>query len=126
MGCETCGGCGGCGGGGGCGGCRSALYLTEPEVLILEKLGEVAFLPVARRVDTMDPVCFEPLGYAREDVSRILEHLSLKGLVSLDFDKPLTNFDYTAYGAYPLCGSVALTARGQEVLDRLSLQGMEE
>ena len=126
MGCETCGSGGSCGGCGGCGGCHSALYLTEPEILILETLGEVAFLPVARRVDTMEPMCFESLGYASEDVSRILEHLSLKGLVSLDFDKPLTNFDYTAYVGYPLHGSVALTARGQEVLDRLSLQGLEE
>lgn len=77
-------------------------------------------------MDTMEPMCFESLGYASEDISRILEHLSLKGLVSLDFDKPLTNFDYTAYAGYPLHGSVALTARGQEILDRLSLQGMEE
>ena len=49
---------------------------------------------------------------------------SLKGLISLDFDKPLKGFDMSAYAAYPIHGSLALTQRGQTVLELLDYQGI--
>ena len=48
--------------------------------------------------------------------------LEKKGLISLDYDQPLGGCDY---GAYPLRGSFALTARGQRVLELLEIQGIQ-
>ena len=47
-----------------------------------------------------------------------------KSLITLDFDRPLKN--YTPSPGYPIHGSMALTARGQYVLQLLELQGAEE
>ena len=47
-----------------------------------------------------------------------------KGQISLDFDKPLKGFDMSAYAAYPIHGSLALTERGQTVLELLDYQGI--
>ena len=115
--CEKCGGCGG--------GCRRELVLTPPEAALLLRLGEVAFLPVARRYDGETPVCLEEADYTPAEYSEALSWLQLKGLVSLDYDLPLRNFDYAAYGEYPLRGSAALTAAGQEAVEVLELQGAE-
>ena len=56
----------------------------------------------------------------------VLNALSMKGLIRLDYDQPLSNFDYAPYAAFPHHGSMALTARGQGVLDLLEIQGAEE
>ena len=53
----------------------------------------------------------------------ILICLEKKGLISIDFDMPLRGADMSAYGDCPIHGSIALTARGQEVLDVLDKQG---
>ena len=47
-----CGSCSGCGNASGCTGCSNAstLELTGPEVALLRLLGQVAFLPVARKL----------------------------------------------------------------------------
>ena len=50
----------------------------------------------------------------------------LKGLISLDYDIPLKNYDYAEYSAYPVHGSMALTARGQAALDAYEIQGVSE
>ena len=59
-------------------------------------------------------------------IANILRSLESKGLVSLDYHLPLSNFDYSAYAPWPLHGSAALTAAGQEALDSLEVQGIEE
>ena len=98
--CNSCGGCGGnCGS---CGGCAKALELTGMEIDFLEKLGQIPFLPVARRADDMVPVYLEDEDYTREEYSLILQCLEKKGLVSMDYDKPLKLFDDSAYKAYPV------------------------
>lgn len=51
--------------------------------------------------------------------------LGEKGLVSLDYRKPLSGADYSAYRDFPVHGSMALTARGQTVLDLLDLRGAD-
>ena len=48
-----------------------------------------AFLPVARRADDMTPVYLEQQEYTKEEYSLILQALEQKGLISLDYEKPL-------------------------------------
>lgn len=117
MGCENCEGCGGCG--------RREIVLTPPEAALLRRLGEVAFLPVARRYDGETPVYLEEADYAPAEYGEALAWMQLKGLVSLDYDLPLKNFGYAAYGDYPLRGSAALTAAGQEAVEVLEVRGIE-
>ena len=123
MGCgEGCGNrCGGC-----CGGCGRELVLTPGEAAMLRRFAEIPFLPVARRRDAEEPVYLEERERPAEEYSEILSWLSLKGLISLDYDLPLSNFDYAAYAAYPGHGSMALTAAGQRAVELLELQGMGE
>ncbi len=125
--CGQTGGCGSCCGScGSCGGCKPSndLYLTEPELALLQKFAEQPFWPVARRADNLDPVfldCDSP-----ENAKNALQALEQKRVIRIDYDLPLTNFDYTAYQVYPHKGSMALTALGIEVLELLDVQGVVE
>lgn len=123
MGCgEGCGNrCGGC-----CGSCGRELVLTPGEIAMLRRFAEIPFLPVARRRDGEEPVYLEEGERPAEEYSEILSRLALKGLISLDYDLPLSNFDYAAYAPYPVQGSMALTAAGQRAVELLELQGMGE
>lgn len=114
------GNCGGCAGCGNCGG-AGALELTEGEIRLLGKFAQIPFWPVGRRADTETPVCMEE-GMTPE----LLSALALKGLIRLDFDIPLTNFDYAAYADCPHRGSMALTAAGQGAIELLDVQGADE
>ena len=121
----SCGGnCGSCANAGNCSGCAGAgvLELTEAEIGVLERFAQIPFWPVARRADNETPVCLE------EDAMRseLLSALALKGLIRLDFDLPLSNFDYAMYAPYPHRGSMALTVAGQNVIELLDVQGAEE
>ena len=109
-----------------CSGCGKSLSLTQVEMEMLLNLAQIPFLPIARRADSMTPVYLEDDKHTKEEYSLILECLERKGLISLDFDKPLRSFDDGAYRAYPIRGSMALTARGQTVVELLELQGIEE
>ena len=105
-----------------CSGCARELVLSEAEIDFLRRLGEVAFLPVARTLGDLTPVY--PEGDGPENMSLLLEVLEKKSLISLDYDKPLTGFD--GYGDYPVRGSMALTHRGQQVLELIEYQGIVE
>lgn len=105
-----------------CPGCARELVLTQKELDFLRYLGQIPFLPVARKQEDDIPVYLEE--GAPEDVSVLLQCLEKKGLISLDFDKPLTGFDDGAYSAYPIRGSMALTQRGQQVLQLVEYQGV--
>lgn len=119
SGCDHCGGsCGSCGGYG-------TLELNGGEILVLRKLGQIPFLPVARKAEDPQPVYLEDGDCRAEEYSRILQCLEKKGLISLDFDTPLKGFDPAAYREYPIRGSFALTARGQRVLELLEIQGAQ-
>ena len=109
---------------GSCGGCARELVLTEREVAFLGTLGQIPFLPVARKLGDLTPVYLEERELSVEEYSVILQCLEKKGLVSLDFDKPLGGFDDSAYAAYPIRGSMALTERGHIVLKLLERQGI--
>lgn len=119
MGCSKC--SGNCAS---CGGCAGSLELTQAEIGLLEKLGQFSFLPVARRADDMIPVYLEEEEYAREEYSLILQCLEKKGLISIDYGSPLRGADMGAYRGYPVHGSMALTQRGQSVLETLEIQGI--
>lgn len=119
--------CGHCSGNcGHCSGCAGVLELNEGELAFLRKLGQIPFLPVARKASDMNPVYLEDTDYSMEEYSLILACLEKKGLIDLDYHTPLSGFDDSAYLAYPLRGSMSLTARGQAVLELLETQGIQE
>ena len=109
-----------------CGGCARELVLTEKEIEFLNQLGQIPFLPVARKMGDLNPVYLEEGSENCEEYSLILQCLEKKGLISLDFDKPLKGFDEAAYAAFPIRGSMALTERGQKVLEMLDYQGITQ
>ena len=106
----------------GCGGCARELPLSSQELDFLMKFAQIPFLPVARKMGDLEPVYLEP--DAPEDAGLILQCLEKKGLISLDYDKPLKGFDDSAYEAYPIRGSMALTGRGHLVLELIERQGV--
>ena len=107
-----------------CGGCARELVLAEQEIMFLNQLAQIPFLPVARKMGDLNPVYLEEGTEKAGEYSLILQCLEKKGLISLDFDKPLKGFDETAYASYPIRGSIALTERGQKVLEMLDYQGI--
>lgn len=109
-------GCGACCGGT-CGGCAGELTLTRAEIDLLDRLAQTPFLPVTRRMDSETPACPE----AESDA---ILGLHRKGLIELDYDIPLMNYDYRDDPARFCRGSMALTARGQTVVELLEIRGI--
>ena len=105
-----------------CGGCARELTISRQEMDFLMKFAQIPFLPVARKMGDLEPVYLE--ADAPEDAGLILQCLEKKGLISLDYDKPLKGFDDSAYEAYPIRGSMALTERGHLVLELIERQGV--
>jgi len=105
-----------------CSGCARELVLTQKEIDFLLVLGQYAFLPVARTMGDLTPVYLEDGD--REEMSLVLLCLEKKGLISLDYDKPLGGSSMAAYEDYPIRGSMALTERGQKVLELMEYQGI--
>lgn len=118
-------GCGACCGGT-CGGCAGELTLTQAEIDLLDLLAQSPFLPVARRADSETPVCLEAGAATAETWAAAILGLHQKGLIELDYDIPLSNFDYQTYANYPCQGSMALTARGQTVVELLDVRGVSD
>jgi hypothetical protein len=96
------------------------LALTAGELFLLSQLAQTPFLPVGRRWDQETVVCLDAEG------PEAVSGLAQKGLIDVDDRLPLVGFDYRGYENYPVRGSLALTARGQQVLDLLAIQGIEE
>ena len=109
-----------------CGGCAKQLLLSQEEITFLNTLGQIPFLPVARKASDMTPVYLEEQVYSQETYTLILQALEAKGLIDLDYGKPLGGFDMAAYAGYPVHGTVALTQRGQMVVDMLDKQGIAD
>ncbi len=124
--CGSCGGCSSSGCGAGCGGCGSGdMYLTKLEIAILTRFAETPFYPVGHDMALTRPVCLE-WDEPEVDVSAALGGLRQKGLIEIDADEPLRGFSYGGYEKFPRHGSMALTARGQLVLDLMDIQGIGE
>ncbi len=116
-------GCGNCCGS--CGGCGE-MILAPGEAEMLRSLGQFAFLPVARTAGDVTPIYLEETAYSVEEYAMILQCLEKRGLISIDFDKPLKRGYKENYAPYPIRGSLALTAKGLDVLDLLETQGFSE
>ena len=116
-------GCNGCSGN--CGGCGKVLELSQGELDLLRALGQYSFLPVARRADDMTPIYREETAYTEAEYSLFIQLLEKKNLIYLDYT-PLKGAKMGLYPEYPVHGSMALTARGQQVLDLLETQGIED
>ena len=115
-----CGSCGSCGSGG------RELWVTPGEIELLERFAQFAFLPVARKWDSEVPVYLEDGAEKAVLWGDLLTAMQFKGLISIDYDQPLSGFDYAGYEAYPCRGSMALTAEGQRAIEILEIQGAEE
>ena len=119
MSCEKC--AGSCGS---CGGCAGSLELTEGEIALLLELAVYCFLPVARKMDDMTPFYPEGQAYSLEQYSAILLHLERKKLIDIDYSAPVGSYPAELYAPWPVHGSMALTARGQQVVEQLSVSGI--
>lgn len=108
-----------------CSGCARELTLTREELTFLQTLGQIPFLPVARTMGDLTPVYLEEGEEKAEHYSLILQCLEKKGLITLDYDKPLSGFDDHRYDSYPIRGSMALSERGHKVLELLEYQGAQ-
>ena len=109
-----------------CGGCARELVLTKDEMEFLRELGQVAFLPVAREMGDLTPVYLEEGEEKKEHFGLLLQCLEKKGLISLDYNLPLKGYNREAYAPYPILGSMAMTERGQKVLELLEYQGARQ
>ena len=107
---------------GACSGCARELVLTGKEIEFLNTLGQYAFLPVARTMGDLTPVYLEEGD--REEMSLLLQCLEKKGLISLDYHLPLKGYCHPEYDRLPIRGSMALTQRGQLVLELIEYQGI--
>ena len=114
--CASCGSCGGCG---------AALELTAGEIAFLEELAVFAFLPVARRADDMTPHYVEGTACSQEDYSAILLHLERKKLIDIDYGSLVGSYTDPGYEGLKVRGSVALTGRGQAVVEQLQIHGIQ-
>lgn len=119
--CKDC--TGGCSSG--CGNCGKTLELTQGELHILEILAQYSFLPVARAAGDDLPIYREDHDYTQEEYSLILACLEKKALIELDYSIPLLGADMSAYRDLPIHGCIALTLRGQQVLELIETQGLE-
>lgn len=106
----------------GCSGCSGVLTVTREELDFLDRLAQTPFLPLARRRDSDKPVFLE--NGDPEKYENILLLLERKNLISLDYDIPLTGKYPEMYESYPIRGSIALTLRGQQVLELMEYQGV--
>ena len=109
----------------GCSGCSKTLELTQGEIDMLCALGQIPFLPIARKAGDETPIYLEDNKQTKAQYSLILQVLEKKNLISLDYDNPLSGADMSAYAGYPIHGSMALTPRGQAVLEMLNIDGIQ-
>lgn len=129
------------------------ISLTDSEIEFMTLLSQIPFLPLARIIikcsDRDDreiaPVYISCENETSESVlkaGQVLLSLRNRGLITLDYDKPLVNGDYSIYKnpvlLKKICetaaadsssfipeiefGSIALTSLGIDVLDSLDIQ----
>ena len=111
---------------GSCGGCARELTLTQEEIEFLYRFAQIPFLPVARKMGDLEPVYLEDEDHTQAEYCLILQTMEKKGLISLDFSEKIKGFDDSRYAVYPIRGCMALTLRGQQVLEMIELQGIRE
>ena len=104
-----------------CSGCSPVISLTEDEVRLLDEFAQFSFLPVASNSDGK-PVYIKDDPDDQSDHSEIIIALQTKRLISIDYDLPLSNYDYRSYTGCSNFGSMALTELGQEVVNQIDVK----
>lgn len=94
--------------------------LSPAEKELLKQFAVTPFLPVAS--NGQFPVCNE-FSIETHEAGSLLQKLEKRGLIRIDYDIPLIGYDYSIYNEYSLCGSMALTGLGQDMLDDLEFEG---
>ncbi len=105
---------------------KRELELTAAEIEMLRQFSQYPFLPVAKNAADEMPTYLEENDRSIEEYGIILALLEKKGLISIDYEKPLKNADLSAYQGFDQVGSMALTARGLGVLEMMDMQGISE
>ena len=95
------------------------------EADLLRLFAQIPFLPVVRQSGCEYPVFLDAAIGPVEALGPAVIALSQKQLIQLDYDLPLLNYDYSEYEPCCCKGSMALTARGQAVVELLEIQGIE-
>lgn len=107
-----------------CGGCSARdLSMTKEEIKVLSYFAEIPFLPIYRKISSELPIFLEKDEYSIEMYSNILLCLEKKGLITIDFDVPISGWISEKARQYPIIGSMALSVRGQNVLEILDITG---
>ena len=119
-------GCGACCRNGAGSDCHGTIMLLKEEIELLQRFAVTPFLPVVRQWDSDTPIYLEENTNMELKISQSITGLQQKQLIRVDYDYPLSNFDYEIYRNYPIHGSMALTAKGQQVLELLEIYGIEE
>ena len=140
--------------------CRREILVSEPEADFLMRLAQIPFLPVVRfwlksslsshlELEALAPVYLEKSEDSLDTVKttgKVLKALEQKGLLTLDYDRPLSGGDYSLYESSVLynyfketvakgsrrpgylydlpfleCGSIALTTLGQQAVEQLEI-----
>ena len=96
------------------------ISLTEDEVRLLDEFAQFSFLPVASNSDGK-PVYIKDDSDDKSDYSEIIIALRNKRLISIDYDLPLSNYDYGNYTGCSDFGSMALTELGQDVVNQIDV-----
>lgn len=94
--------------------------LSPMEKEILKQFAVTPFLPIASNGHF--PVCYE-FSISTPEAGNLLQKLEKRGLIRIDYDIPLSGYDYSKYSDYSLCGSMALTGLGQDMLDDMEFEG---
>ncbi len=127
------GGCSGSNGIHNCGCQDRTIYITEDEKTFLTRLSQFAFLPLARFVmlssqtDDAVSIALAPVYLNDKDDSsdtvknngELLQSLEDKYLITLDYDLPLKNGDYSMYEESGLYRDFRETARAGVIQDGL-------
>lgn len=119
---NQCAGCGGCTQCGGCSGCGS-IALTQSQLDVLARFAVMPFYPAGYMLPDDAPVC---LDFCTPEEMQALQSLIAQRLISSDPYETVAGADLSGYRSFQLHGSVALTRRGQQVIEQLDMQGLDD
>ena len=105
-----------------CGSYGNRIPLSDAEIEILFDLSQYSFLPVASN-DHDNPVYRESSSRTEADYAAALLDMQKKGLIKIDYDIPLSNYEYQLYSDCRHHGSMVLTMHGQNVAEQVEIQG---
>ena len=94
-----------------------SISLSDGELEILMEFAQFSFLPVASDDRNDYPVYRESNIRSEYEYALILSGLQKKGMIHIDYNIPLLNYEYRCYSDCKNHGSMALTLLGQKVID---------